>query len=115
MTSRMLTALLLSVLCATGGQLLMRSGAAGFTAPRQFVNLPMVSGLGLYGVSTLLWIAVLSKTSLTLVYPFTACTIVLVILAGTLFLGEPVTVGGLIGVGFIVAGLGIIYLAGKAA
>ena len=44
----------------------------------QFLNVPIALGLSLYLCGTVLWIYVLSKEKLVVVYAFTALTFVLV-------------------------------------
>ena len=97
--------LMISALCAAGGQLLFKAGAHGAKAFPAFVNRWTLLGLIAYGIGTLLWIYVLSRVPLTLAYPFTALTFVLVYLAGAWLFGEPVTLRALTGVALILGGL----------
>jgi multidrug transporter EmrE-like cation transporter len=51
---------------------------------------PMVwLGLGLYGLSTLLWLWVLSRLDVSLAYPLVSLGFVVTMAAGVLWLGEP--------------------------
>lgn len=51
---------------------------------------PMVwVGLGLYGLSTLLWLWVLSRLDVSLAYPLVSLGFVVTMAAGVLWLGEP--------------------------
>lgn len=109
MTLRLFLCLLLSVGCAAAGQILLRFGAAGRTGLLAFLNPWLFTGLALYGASTILWVLVISRASLTLAYPFTALTIALVYTAAVLFLGETATRGMVIGVSLICAGLVVIW------
>jgi drug/metabolite transporter (DMT)-like permease len=99
------------VLCAAAGQIAFKLGATGRTAPLEFVNIWIVGGLGLYGVGTLLWIWCLSRLPLTVVYPFTALTFVIVYVAGLLAFHEPVSLRALAGVGLVLGGLYLILSA----
>ena len=111
MSPTMLLLLLAGTLCAAAGQLLFKVGASGREALGSFFNLWLLSGLVAYTLSTLLWIYALSKVRLTVVYPFTALTFVLVYLFGVLILREPTTVKALVGVAFVLGGLFLISTA----
>jgi drug/metabolite transporter (DMT)-like permease len=108
-TSKMSTLLtiylLAGVLLAAVGQVLFKVGATGHSALADFVNLPIIGGLFCYGLGTVLWILALSKAPLTVVYPFTALTFVLVYAAGVLFLGETASMRSLLGIALILVGL----------
>lgn len=97
--------LLAGVLLAAVGQVLFKVGATGQSDLLEFVNPAIISGLVCYGVGTVLWILALSKAPLTVVYPFTALTFVLVYAAGVLFLGETATLRSLVGIALILVGL----------
>lgn len=66
------------------------------------------AGLALFGVSALLWLAVLSRASLSFAYPFAALTYVLILLFDHFALDEPVSALRWGGVAFIVAGIFLI-------
>lgn len=67
---------------------------------------PMVLlGLALYGVGTVFWLFALRQLDLSLAYPFVAMSFVMVAGSGMLFLGEPVQLSRLIGLGLIIIGL----------
>lgn len=101
-----LTLLLLSsAMAAAGGQLLFRIGAQGRTTLLQFVNWPLAFGIGLYGLSTLLWIYALSRLPLKNVYPFTALTFVLVYAAAIVVLDERPSWRGFAGIAIVLVGL----------
>jgi len=111
MTPTMLLLLLAGTVCAAAGQLLFKVGASGREAFASFFNLWLLSGLFAYALGTLLWIYALSKVRLTVVYPFTALTFVLVYLFGVLILREPTTAKALVGVAFVLGGLFLISTA----
>lgn len=85
--------------------MLFRIGAQGRIALSQFVNWPILAGISLYGISTLLWIYTLSRLPLKNVYPFTALTFVVVYGAAVLVLGERPTWRGFVGIGIVLVGL----------
>lgn len=66
------------------------------------------AGLALFGVSALVWLAVLSRASLSFAYPFAALTYVLILLFDHFVLDEPVSALRWGGVAFIVAGIFLI-------
>ena len=100
--------LLLAAVLAALGQILFKSGAAGRTHWLEFINLPVIGGLGCYGLSTLLWIYCLSRLPLRVVYPYTALTFVLVYLGAFLAFGEKPGARGIAGVLLVLAGLFLI-------
>jgi undecaprenyl phosphate-alpha-L-ara4N flippase subunit ArnE len=91
--------------CASVGQMLFKAGASNRHTLQDFLNGWIVWGLFFYAVGTLLWIYSLSKAPLTIVYPFTALTFVLVYLGGVLIYDEPTTPTALGGVALVLVGL----------
>ena len=111
MSFRMILVLLAGTVLAATGQLLFKIGASGREAISSFFNAWLFSGLVAYALGTLLWIYALSKVRLTVVYPFTALTFVLVYLFGVLILHEPTTGKALAGVALVLGGLFLISTA----
>ena len=83
----------------------MKVGAQGRVHALEFLNAPVAFGLLLYLCGTILWIYVLSKEKLVVVYAFTALTFVLVYLGAVLTLGESLTLRASGGVALVLAGL----------
>lgn len=102
------TVLIAGTVMAAFGQIAFKLGATGRETLWAFLNGWILVGLASYGIGTALWIFALSKASLTVVYPFTALTFVLVYFAGVLVLGEPTSAKQLFGVGFVLVGLYLI-------
>ena len=100
--------LLTGTLLAAVGQVAFKLGATGRESLAEFFNGWIILGLISYGLGTALWIFALSKASLTLVYPFTALTFVLVYGAGIFVLGEATSLPQILGVGFVLVGLFLI-------
>ena len=100
--------LLGGVLCAAIGQVMLKLGASGRESILSFLNIWIFSGLSFYLAGTVLWILSLAKAKLTVVYPFTALTFVLVYLFGIVLLREPVSAKALAGVGLVLIGLFLI-------
>jgi drug/metabolite transporter (DMT)-like permease len=109
--------ILVSVALAAGAQLTLKHGmnqvAANTgqlqlsgTSLKDVASTPAVwAGLFLFGLSAVVWLAVLSRTSLSFAYPFASLSYVLILLADKFVLDE--TVPGLrwAGVFFIVVGI----------
>jgi len=68
------------------------------------------AGLLFYALSTLLWLAALSKCTLNFAYPFTAVTFVLVILLSSFILKEPIPLTRIAGMAVIIGGIFIVSL-----
>jgi undecaprenyl phosphate-alpha-L-ara4N flippase subunit ArnE len=90
---------------AAFGQVSFRHGADGRTVLAEFLNGWIVLGLALYMAGTMLWIAALSVAPLTMVYPFTALTYVLVNVLALALLGERLPPRALLGTAFVLFGL----------
>jgi len=95
------------------GQLLFRVGAKGNQTLGEFINMPIILGLGFYALGTAVWIYALSQQKLVDVYAFTALTFVLVYLGGVWLLKEPIDTSTMIGVCFVLLGLYLITRTGN--
>jgi len=87
---------------------MFKLGASGRESFLSFLNAWIVCGLLAYAVGTVLWIYTLSKAALTVIYPFTALTFVLVYLVGIGVLGEETSARALSGVALVLVGLFLI-------
>jgi drug/metabolite transporter (DMT)-like permease len=92
-------------LAAAAGQLLFRVGAQDKTSLSEFINAPILLGLLLYGLGTLLWIYTLSKEKLVVVYAFTVLTFALVYIGSMFWLGESLGARGVCGIALVMGGL----------
>ena len=109
--------ILFSVLLAAGAQLTLKhgmnlvadnSGALKLSASsfKDVVTTPAIwAGLFLFGVSAVVWLAVLSRTSLSFAYPFASLSYVLILLADKFVLNETIPALRWAGVFCIVAGI----------
>lgn len=116
--STMLIGLILfSVLLAAGAQLTLKHGmnqvadssgvlTLSSASIKDVVSTPAVwAGLFLFGLSAIVWLAVLSRTSLSFAYPFASLTYVLILLADRFLLHEQVPLLRWAGVFFIMVGI----------
>ena len=101
-------------------QLMLRSGATGLTdrtIPETLASAlsePIVlAGLAVYGVSSVLWLGVLSRMELSVAYPLSAIGYALVVLLATAA-GKPVPLGQWVGVALIVLGVLVVAWLGVA-
>jgi drug/metabolite transporter (DMT)-like permease len=89
---------------ANSGELALNADALKQIATTWLVWL----GIGIFGLSAVLWIFALSRASLSFAYPFAALGYVLIVAASIVFLHEHVPLLGWVGVGFIVIGIFLI-------
>lgn len=104
-STTLLTLLFASAVLAASGQIFLKLGAQGRSELTAFVNPWIAVGVLCYGLGMVIWVFALSKSPLTVVYPFTALTFVLVYLAGLLIFKEAFSIRSLAGVLLIVSGL----------
>lgn len=90
---------------AAVGQVSFKLGADGRSTWAEFVNPWIFLGLFLYFAGTVFWILTLSAVPLTVLYPFTALTYVLVNAFAVVILGEQLSARGLAGTGLVLLGL----------
>lgn len=104
-----------SILLAVAGQLLMKRGMISFGAfPASqlffkvipmFLNPFVFVGLICFGLSSIFWLAVLSRMPLSLVYPMVSVAYVVVALASWFFFKESLTVIRWSGIFVIILGV----------
>lgn len=69
------------------------------------INPTVITGLILYGLGAVLWLAVLARLDVTQAYPFVGLGFIFTLILGYLFLNEPVGFQRLIGTLLITAGV----------
>jgi len=74
----------------------------------------VIAGFFFYGVSSILWLDVLSKLDFSLAFPMVGLTYVFTLLIGRFFFGEPVGWERTLGVAFILTGLFFLIRSGAA-
>lgn len=95
----------LTVALNTIAQLCLKLGSGS----SNFLNLFLVGGLMLYGLSTVVYITVLSKLNLSIAYPMViGLTVVATTLAGVMLLEEKITTTAWIGIGLLLSGIAAI-------
>jgi undecaprenyl phosphate-alpha-L-ara4N flippase subunit ArnE len=105
MRPHVLMLLVAGAVLAAAGQVFFKLGATGRVALVEFFNPAIGFGLACYGLGTAAWIYALSKAPLTVVYPFTALTYVIVYTCGVFLLGEVASVRAAAGVMMVLLGL----------
>jgi drug/metabolite transporter (DMT)-like permease len=97
------------VLAIASGQILFKLTAGSVGASGQlwdlFLSPTLIAALVIYGIATLAWVWQLRYVNLSQAYPFMALSFVIVPLASTAILGEPITLRYWSGVGLIVGGI----------
>jgi drug/metabolite transporter (DMT)-like permease len=103
-------AALICVLGTAGGQLLFKSSAQalGHVGGQGRSALTLLAAFGLYGLTTLLWIWVLTKVELNRVYPLMALSFALVPAANLLIFKTPLGSTYLLGCGLVLIGVVLI-------
>ncbi len=112
---------LTSSLLGVSGQILLKMGmdrlgtlelsglpALAQTVAQVFTTPVVLLGFGCYGVSSIVWLVVLSRLDVSLAYPLLALNFILVPLFAWLILGEQVPSLRWVGVGIVVVGVTII-------
>ncbi|RSU07891.1 hypothetical protein CBF30_01235 [Vagococcus entomophilus] len=70
------------------------------------LSLTMIAGIICYLVSFLLWLVIVNKSQLSYIYPMSIAFINIAILLGShFFLGEPISIRGVIGIIVIIVGI----------
>jgi multidrug transporter EmrE-like cation transporter len=100
--------LLVAAVCAAAGQVLFKMGAASRTSLMALINPQIVSGGVLYLLGAGFWVIALTRLPLSVAYPFTVLTFVLVYLASVFLLGERPAPGAIVGVVLVLGGLAAI-------
>lgn len=117
MTPLYFVLILINTLMLAGGQFLWKAGmqAAGsqsFGSPESLLRLifsPYVlSGLGLYGLATVLWLYILARVPLSLAYPVQSLAYVVAVVGAYYIFREPLSAAKLSGCALILAGVGLI-------
>lgn len=94
------------------GTAAMREALTGGSTPwlvRAVVLSPwIIGGLALYGLGTVLWLAVLSRTELSLAYPFVGLSFVLTAIFGWVLFQDALSPSRIAGIAAIVVGVWLV-------
>ena len=103
-----------SIALSAAAQLLMKIGMSGIGssaltgAPSLIAaigNPYVAGGFAAYGIGAILWLQVLSRADLSMAYPLVSIGFVLVAGLSWLVLGEPLSIGRVVGTVLIIAGV----------
>lgn len=92
-------------------QMLIKSGANALTSAHPFAmltNPPLVTGYGLYGISTVLLVLALRDGELSILYPVISLTYVWVTFLSVMFFKDTVNPFKILGVSMIVTGVAVL-------
>ncbi|KLU60183.1 putative 4-amino-4-deoxy-L-arabinose-phosphoundecaprenol flippase subunit ArnF [Peptococcaceae bacterium CEB3] len=112
----MLILTIVSVVLSAIGQILVKLGAENldlsFKGSKVFYslllilrNVPIMSGVIIYGLSFLLWIKVLSKVPLSYAYPMVSLGYILIMIFSYFLFHENISLTRLVGILLIIAGV----------
>lgn len=115
---------LVAIILLSAGQTSMKAGLnqiGGFALADGLAGLPkllrtpwIIVGFACYGLSSILWLDVLSKLDFTLAFPMVGLTYVFTLLIGHYFFQETIGWDRLVGVGFILSGIFFLVRSGAA-
>lgn len=106
--------ILIGIIFASVGQIFWKIGMNNFghitnyapsTLITIFFNPYILSGLAMYGLSTVFWLIALSKKDLSFVYPFIGLTFIIVLILSNVILKESIGIYRIIGTFIIILGL----------
>ena len=117
--------LLVNLVLVVTGQTLIKFGVnniGNFSAMpfiqfvvKAFTTIPIVVGIFLYVISTVVWLMLLSRVSLSVAYPSLSLGYLAILFVSWFYLGESVNFYQVVGVLLVIAGLSFIYTLGGAA
>lgn len=113
-----------AIVLASIGHLLIKLGvtagahnvaAAGLLnrISQYFLQPATLTGLGIYGAGTLLWIYAVSQRNISFLYPLTALTYVVVALGGKFMFGEVISSQRWLGIGVVMIGVAMLQLSAR--
>ncbi|MCB9098559.1 MAG: EamA family transporter [Anaerolineales bacterium] len=114
---------LISIMLLSAGQTSLKFGlnaiggvslADGVAGIFKLLQTPwIIVGFGLYGLSAVLWLDVLSKLDFSLAFPMVGLTYIFTLLIGRFFFGETIGWERMIGVAFILGGIFFLVRSGS--
>lgn len=92
---------ILTVVFNTVAQVLLKAGAG-----KGLLNLYLIGGIAMYGLSTVSYIGLLSKLNLSLLYPLViGLTIISTTIFGATLFQEKIELNAWVGVGLVISGI----------
>ena len=91
-----------TILMLSAGQILFKQAASGLSLarPETWFGWPLLLAVAIYGLATMMWLAVLARVSLSIAFPFYGLTFLVVPVLAWLILKEPlrpqVLLGGVV-------------------
>ncbi len=93
------------------GALLFKIGSAGRLHPlKAITNIPLIIGVGFYGLSSVLFIIALKGASVAIMYPLTSLTYIWIAFLSMKYLGEKMNSHKWMGILLIIFGVALIGL-----
>ena len=115
---------LVAMVLVSAGQTSLKAGlnqmggfklADGLTGLSKLLRTPwIIVGFACYGLSSILWLDVLSKLDFSLAFPMVGLTYVFTLLIGRYFFQETIGWERMVGVGFILSGIFFLVRSGAA-
>jgi uncharacterized membrane protein len=107
-----LAVLFISLLFGTTGTFFLKKGAKSFSLDpfKAIKNIYVISGLAFYVISILIYTIALKLSSLSILYPLTSFSYVIVFIISAMFLEEKITKAKLFGITFIIFGSFLVVL-----
>lgn len=109
--------IIISVILGACGQIFMKLGASALSENSHTLwgkvcqyatNLPLLTGLALYGLSAFVWISAIQKVQLSYAYPMAALSYVLVAVMSVWIFHEPMSITRMVGLAIIIIGVVVI-------
>ncbi len=107
LTPTVLLLIVCTIIMLAGGQILFKqaAGTLSLSRPLSLLSWPLILALTVYGLATVMWLAVLSRVPLSVAFPFYGLTFLLVPTFAWLLLKEPIRPQVLIGGAIIMLGV----------
>lgn len=113
-----------AIILASCGHLLIKAGlrSAVLTTPaggifarlaHYLLHPAVATGLGIYGLGTILWVYAVSRRSISFLYPLTALNYAIVTMGGKFLFGESITRGRWLGIAVVMLGVALMQLSMK--
>jgi drug/metabolite transporter (DMT)-like permease len=110
-----------AIVLASCGHLMIKAGlrSVALTTPaggilvrilHYLVQPAVATGLGIYGIGTIMWVYAVSRRSISFLYPLTALNYAIVTMGGKFLFGESISAGRWVGIGVVMLGVALMQL-----